>query len=211
MPREINKDINKSRSADRFIFAFPYLIGLFLIAMPALVYYLFVTPDLARMKGGGDLDLNSKQSDLDSATVYLSKVKKLGENFETFQGDPNFEKLKFALPVTQDLPGLFVQLESIAAQSGLTVTALDVSEAQEGNRAVIGGAVNPPVSVVPQLPVGVKKLSIVLRLGAADYPSWKGFIKAIESNLRLFDLVSYNYDPKSTQQTVNLVTYYYKE
>jgi hypothetical protein len=214
MPKPAPKIESKKKDGNLFLKLFPFLLGLVLIGAGVAAYYFIFSPAMARLKPGGDLDLAAKQEELDAANRQLSQIKRLQENFGEIQSDENFEKINFGLPTTADLPGLFVQLEAIVTQNGLSVQGLEITEAIDAARPVAEAAApagSPTTSVLPSPPAGVKKLNINLRVGAADYSGWKSFLESIEKNLRLFDVISYSFDPRSNQQSINLVTYYMKD
>ncbi len=210
----INNDIleaRKGRGPKVFVKLFPFLLSFLLLAVAVASYFFLFAPAWARLQPGGEYDVAAKQDELDSAAAYYSKVKKLQTNFDLVRAEDSYTKMERALPASQDLPALLVTLEALAGESGMKVEGVEVSEPQGDIRAVAAPAGQPqPVSAIPVPPAGIRKVNIVLRLGAADYGAFKDFLTRVESNLRLFDLISFNFDPKSTQQTVNLVTYYYK-
>ncbi len=204
-------EARKGRGPKVFVKLFPFLLGVVLVALAVAAYFFLFAPAWAKLQSGGEYDLVAKQDELDSAAAYFSKIKKLQTNFDLVRAEDTYAKMERALPVSQDLPALLVTLEALAGESGMKVEGVEVSEPQGDIRAVAAPAGQPqPVSAIPVAPAGVRKVNIVLRLGAADYGAFKDFLNRIESNLRLFDLISFNFDPKSTQQTINLVTYYYK-
>lgn len=203
-------------------FSWGLLILLFILVAAAAYYFVFA-PQIRKFRSGGELDTRLARQNFDKAVSYFSQLRKARESVSRLKSDPNLEKLQVALPDSLDVSGLLVQLEALAVENGLLVRSVEVVEAPEaapGQAAAAASAqasgIQGPGAVTPAaltgaLPPKVKKVNVLMQVGKGDYSSFKSFLQAVESNLRLLDLVSFNFDPKSDRQTLNLVTYYYKE
>mgnify|MGYP001616747107 CR=1 FL=1 len=93
------------------------------------------------------------------------------------------ERIFFALPQKEDIPGLLVNLEALASKNGLVIKSVGFTEeAKKATAAVVdsgGGA--SEVSAV------VKSLGVNLVL-SGDYSSFANFLRSVETSLRLMDV-----------------------
>lgn len=205
---------NSNRSL--FAKAFPWLMILLVLVIAGLAYYFLFAPGVARLNSGGDLDPAIKETDRQTAQNYLAEVKKLQENFQNLQLD-QLNAMQFALPNEIDVPGLYVQLNTIANQAGLQLKGVEITAVDDTATlptiapagTALGGVT--PASVSAKLPLSVKKVNIAVRLGLTDYASWKQFLQEVESNLRPLDVIAYTFDPKTNEQRLTLNAYYYQQ
>jgi len=112
-------------------------------------------------------------------TAAQENVKRLMKEYQARQAD--IGKFKVLLPETKQLDQIIASIQALAQGNGLglrTLTAGDVGEA--------AGA-------------GYKKTSIKVELGGT-YPALLGFLKELEKNLRLYDVLelSIGRDPGAT-------------
>lgn len=129
-----------------------------------------------------------KQQELKNLEKQWQSYKELKEEYKTNQAA--FEKLGIALPEEEDIPGLLVQLENLARQSGLQPLSLRLEEGKEAK--------------IP----GVSELRIVFSVGGGTYPLFKRFLAAVEENLRLIDVLNVNFSLGATTFTLQMRTYY---
>jgi len=129
----------------------------------------------------------------------LAKMEKLSQHYE--ENQENLEKANYILPSGQDLPNLIVQLEALAFSKGLTLEGIEFSTTGD----------NSSQDEIQKL--DYKILNINLKL-VSDYPSFENFLKTLEENMRLMDIVSIDFSSQSEEafQTfdfdLNLKTYY---
>jgi Tfp pilus assembly protein PilO len=155
-------------------------------------YFLFVLKPKYEQVSLKRNELKNKEEQLENLKKYRIDVQKLIENYKAI--DPkDVEAIIAALPSEDDMPGLFVQLETIALASGLNLLGIDITEKKEA--MTIGG-------------INVKEMDISANLSGGEYENFKKFLGEIESNLRIFDLASVSYAPEAATYTVNLKTYY---
>lgn len=191
-----------------------WLLVVLMILLAAAAYLFVFSRQIKKLRSGGELDSKLAQVNLDKTNSYLAQLRKTRESVSRLKSDPNLEKLQVALPESLEVSQLLVQLEALAVENGLLVRSMEILEAPEaapGQAALQAPGAVTPAALTGALPPKVKKVNVLMQLGKSDYSSFKSFLQAVESNLRLLDMVSFNFDPKSDRQTVNLVTYYYKE
>ena len=100
---------------------------------------------------------------------------------------------------------MFVELSNIAQSNGMTLNAIEMTplETQETPTEEVDEA----LQLISQ---NVKKLQISFETSIAkeDYGSLKEFLRKLESNVRLLDVVSYEYTPKATTIDFEVIAYY---
>lgn len=186
---------------------FPAIMIFITLVLAVLAYDLLFLPQIKRLSEGGDLQIASKQKLLESYTNYYAKLKGLQDDFGQIQADKNYDKMTYALPEKTDLPALLTQIEAIGAANGIQVQKLELSEPKDqspqsnekSNREALG----------LKFPKGVKYVIINLTLGQMDYTGLKTFLIELEKNIRLFDAVTFTFDPRGDTQSLSLLTYYF--
>ncbi|MFA6215883.1 MAG: type 4a pilus biogenesis protein PilO [Patescibacteria group bacterium] len=165
-----------------------------------LGYYFILEPKYNEVGVGGKYNLSTMQEELNKRKAYLDNLRKLNNNYQNIN-QTEIEKLKQILPSDQDIPGLFVQLQSLAEESGLLLAGVSINEVPEAKKIAKGSS-----------EAVIKKLNVSLNListGKGSYEEVKIFLTALEDNLRLFDVNSVYFAPDSANYSINLFTYYY--
>ena len=122
----------------------------------------------------------------------LEKVEKLRDSYQT--NEETLKKLEYILPDGQDVPNLIVQVEAFAVESGLSLKKIDFLASKDKEYQI---------------------LTINLGL-SGSYFAFKSFLKIVEDNIRLMDMQTVNFSPKSGAQTsdidfeITLRAYYYQ-
>ncbi len=174
-------------------------IFIILAAALGLVVWFLVWPAIQNI-----LVLRQEQSDwqvkLEEALQFKQKLTSLEVKYETLQDEVS--KINDAIPSKSDLPGLLVQLETMASQNGLILNSLNfvfpegerVAQAtatdSEDKNSNSNAPVVPVASAAEQIPPSnVSTLAVSLDL-TGDYAALKNFLKAVENNLRLSDVAT---------------------
>jgi len=118
----------------------------------------------------------------------IAKVEQLKDIYEDRQTDIN--KVYYALPQRQEIPELIVQLEALASENGLILESLDIKEkkrATETNekKAAVSSQIN------------ILEISLAL---SGSYPAFKGFLEALEYNVRIMDVQKIEFSFKKGQE-----------
>lgn len=157
---------------------------------------------------GGVSQLRGEQADLqkkiEEARQTKARLGDLKQKYENLTDEQ--EKIMTAVPMEEDLPGLLIQLEAMAFQNGLLLNSVNftypdttksskASAAQtdtlpknqqtSGNQSAVA-----PLAAAP--PAEVKTLVVKLNL-SGSYSSLKSFLKTIENDLRLTDIITIDY------------------
>ena len=140
----------------------------------------------------------------------LDKVDKLKGSYQT--NEETFKKLEYILPNNQDVPNLIVQVEAFAVESGLSLKKIDFFASD------LGGGTSRAQAIRGETGVETKEYQILtINLGlSGSYLGFKNFLKIVEENIRLMNIRTINFMPKSGVQTsdfdfeVVLEAYYYQ-
>lgn len=152
-------------------------------------------------------DLKEQEEELSEKQTLLVKIENLIKDYQGSQED--LKRISYILPTGQDLPNLIIQLEALAFEAGLVLEAVDFSAPEEQG-------VTKAQQVGSSEEIVIKKyqtLNINLKL-IGDYLAFKNFLKLIEENIRLIDIVSVNFSFQSSEGfqflnfDLNLKTYY---
>lgn len=162
-------------------------------------YYFIFEPQYIQLSQGGEYNLQTLKIELAEKQKYFQDLKALINNYKKID-EQDLEKLEKLLPYEKDIAGLFVQMQNLAQSNNLLISDLSINDAASD-------------TLSPNL-ANVKKLNISLNLiGATDdsYEEVKKFLKSLEENLRLFDVVGVYFAPKSPTYSLNILTYYLAE
>lgn len=188
-------------------------LHIFLIILAAIVLlgYFLVWPAFQEMMQGRD-DLAAWQQKLAQAQDSKNKLGELETKYQSVQDEE--DRILQALPPSEDIPGLLVQMEALASQNGLIMNSLNFiyPQSDTGARVNVSETEGNVAATGSSLPAGVKVLSVNLNLNG-NYSGLKNFLKAAENNLRLTDVskISFNQTDKgsgSGSLTIGLSVYY---
>ncbi|MDD5342617.1 MAG: type 4a pilus biogenesis protein PilO [Patescibacteria group bacterium] len=188
----------------------------------------FLYPKYQSIQNQGLLDFGNKQKQLDERQTYLAKLEKMVETFDSINSK-DVEALKELLPSSQEIPELFVMVDQFGQDLGLKVTRIAITDqgsaVSSGSETAaettekksilqsIAATANPneQVGITESVkPAVIGSLGLVIGLETKDisYSKYKELLKAIEENIRIFDLNSVDYDPGTDSLTLNITTYY---
>ena len=164
--------------------AFSLLFSVILLVAALFIYGLFIQPeyeDLAvlrgRLSGQKDLFQDKQQA--------IAKVESL---IKQYQGAGRLQDtISMSLPPREELAAVFNQLQGIAAFNGLGIEVFNVQ----------------PLPIKPgrerSLVRGLGTLRLSLRL-LGPYENFRGFLRGLETNIRLMDVVSLKIEPFDSAQ-----------
>jgi hypothetical protein len=179
---------------------FKVILVLVLLAIFGVGYYWFLRPEFAKIKQEVDLvEIQNYKRYLDD---YLSELKELKVARRQLAEEVQ-DKLDKILPGEEDIAGLFVQMQALAEENGLTLGGIDIGEFKSGFEE--GQSPDGEAESV----VGIQKLSIAVSFSGNDYSALKNLLSAMEYNLRLFDIYNIAFgNVKDGPYVINLRTYY---
>jgi Tfp pilus assembly protein PilO len=188
-------------------------ILLIVLAAVLLVGYFLVWPAFQEMMLGRD-DLAAWQQKLAQAQESKKKLGELETKYQSVQDEE--DRILQALPPSEDIPGLLIQMEALASQNGLIMNSLNFiyPPSDTGARVNVSETEESIAATGSSLPAGVKVLSVNLNLNG-NYSSLKNFLKAAENNLRLTDVSKISFSQTDTGSESGILTIglsvYYKQ
>ncbi len=144
-----------------------------ILAIIGLGFFL-VKPGISQIKDLR-LEANSKKEELTNIQEFLAKFEVLKKQYEG--GEAKLKKAEQVLPQKPDIPGILVQLETLASENGLLLEDINYS------LPVIGQAGTAKEAF--------RKVAIDLEI-AGSYKSFKGFLVSVQNNLRIMDISDIN-------------------
>lgn len=179
-----------------------YLIIFLIIVLIGLIgyYYLFL-PEIEQIRELKDVSFSAKQTDFSKKISHLNNFEALQKNYQAIKAD-DLEKIKQVLPEGPDLPGLFVQLQSLGREFNLQLISVVVTE-EKGSQEKRAAKEKD-----------IKKLNVTLQYGGlGDYVFFKSFLRGFENHVRLFDINNVSFTLAKTggqsgQINLNFTTYY---
>ena len=156
-------------------------------------------------------EVKSKQTALLEKEAFIKTIEGLIEKYKTNQ--EILKNLDVILPGDSDVPNLLVELEALAKAGGMMISDIKIAsvETKSSSRADTAGGEGV---VQKQASVNYQVIAITLVV-KGDYAAFKNFLQAIETNIRLVDLESADFNATSEGAAslfdfnVVLKTYYY--
>ncbi|MEK7166815.1 MAG: type 4a pilus biogenesis protein PilO [Patescibacteria group bacterium] len=183
-----------------FVQNFKLFLILTILVILGLGYFLFVKQFYLELKEKIKELKNFKQNVLITKKKQLDDLKIFKKEYQKLEG-LEVQKLITILPFKKDMPELFKQIEDITQKSGVTLLSLDIAD---------GGIMNASDTKETSLSEGksLKALNISAEVGGMDYYTLKVFLNNLEKNIRLIDVISFDFSLNDKSQKINLRTYY---
>jgi len=144
-------------------------------------------------------EIKNYQESLRDKEELLIKVDQLKEVYNNRKNA--ISKVSFVLPDSKAIPGLIVQIESLTSENGLILEGINFTEkkVKKATRA------NQEDSGV-QPNYNHKTLNVSLRLNGG-YLQFKGFLEALELNVRIMDLKKITISSEEDEEGNLIFTY----
>ena len=130
----------------------------------------------------------AKLAEADAAKQKLSDLQK-----KDVLSESNYQRVTEAITLTEDLPGLLVQLEALASQNGLILDRVALTPANEKKSKSVSQSASQETeqagSPVSPSQGGLKTSEVLVGL-SGDFSSLRNFLEVVENNLRLMDVSS---------------------
>jgi hypothetical protein len=144
------------------------------------------------------LDFEAKKAELarlkDLLAVYNSLDKK------------NIDKINFIAPVKQNKEELFTEINYLVSKSQLVLLSVALS----GGGAYQDRGIFKNTTEKNNQAEKIESVSVNLSISGTDYSAFKALLDLLENNLRLIDVTSLSFDPKSESTTLTMDVYYLK-
>lgn len=164
--------------------------GLTLVGVLLLLGYAFVfRPQIGAIRNADRVALLTGEHD--AKTAYLKQLDALDAQYASFAPEDR-DRLYQMIPRDEDVPGVLAIMEAAAVSSDAQLTAVNFGTAD--------------TSGLPGVQ-GVSAINVAISLQHVDYPRFKLFLEALETNLRLFDVRSANIDPSNASYSMTIRAY----
>jgi len=140
------------------------------------------------------IDVATKKAEYDEYRSVLDRFQKILTDWDAISREDK-DRLNYFLPSDKDIPELITMISDMAEQSGFVVTMVTLTEVEQ-----------PVIDRTNVFP-----LVVSMSLEGGNYASLKNFTTKVESNLRLIDVASLNFQSNIGTYILNLNTYYLKE
>ena len=170
----------------------PFLI----VAIFAVILYVGYTTlfqqQFEQLLPGGSLHVETVKQQLSDRKDYLAALTKLDDLYQSSTKDVSKE-LSELLPSDQGVPQIFASYEAIGNKFGVSIQSIDIVSDK---------------AVAPKQNSGVQSLLVSMKVANASYDSVKQFLDAVENNVRIADVQSISFDPRSRFIDISLRSYY---
>lgn len=146
------------------------------------IFFFYINPTLSGPIASAKLDIASDENALAAADTFTAQVKKLSDAQKAV-GPANIARLELLLPDSIDNVGLIIDLNALAARSGLHAANIDVAPVAKASDAAPANAADTgSVSAGPY-----QSLSFTLS-ALGSYTALKTFLSSLEKSQRLLDI-----------------------
>lgn len=185
------------------------IILLILILAIAGVGFWLLKPGFSELKNLR-VGISTANEELARKETLLAKIKALEEKYE--ESKEKIEKMYQVLPLKPDIPGILVQLETLASENGLLLEKIGYTLPKEATK-VFRPQTQDEAEKTKEQPLLFKTVIINLQV-AGSYEAFKSFLGALENNLRIMDVSGITLSAREKEGSVsysynlNLSTYY---
>lgn len=205
-----SKPVNKKVKTPILIKYFRPLIIILPVTVLLLGYFLLVRGELSKYNQQKDQSF-AVEASLDAKLDHLVKLRQNVVDYENISLIDR-EKIDAILPENLNESDLYVNLESIAKDShvNMLLKSINIQPAKEqtskSSNQIMSGDSRQPIGSA------VEKVDISLSLSGVNYANLKALISALEENLRLFDVQTFNFNPSPEVKALelSLTSYYLK-
>ncbi|MFA4942572.1 MAG: hypothetical protein WC564_02990 [Patescibacteria group bacterium] len=197
---------------------FGAIIALSVIVILVGSYYFIILPRYQKIVA----TINATFYETDQLTPKYKELSDYQSLIEVYKNISPSDVLKVKGLVPQEYlkEDLFTEIIYLASTQKLTVNSLNISKDGVATSTPVSGrtagANTNGTSTAGnlsslKLPSGVGAFNVKLSLGNVDYPALKTWLRAMENSLRIIDVKSISFDPKSGAAVLDMTTYYLKK
>lgn len=203
------------RDFSYIVYTYFWAWALLAIAAVGVMSYFFIFSDQVRVLVE-DLSVARQQEILEARQQYLARLALQDKNFKSIDND-DIDIIESMLPIGRNAADVYQQIERFAQENGTVILSIEMRDIMQQERsgqkqieqtqltksveAVLKDAIHPEQ-------FNVRKMQVIVTLGGQDYVPFRNFLTAIQKNLRIMDITSISFEPKSQKHTVHLLTYY---
>jgi Tfp pilus assembly protein PilO len=181
---------------------------IFLVAITIIVFGFFslLKPKYEQISRYLEIINQQGALDYDSKKAELAKMKDLLNVYNGLD-KKNIDKINFIAPVKQNKEELFTEINYLVAKSQLVLLSVALSgPVVYQDRGIFKNATEKNNQAEK-----IEAVSVNLSISGTDYNTFKTFLDLLENNLRLIDVTSLSFDPKSESTSLTMDVYYLKE
>lgn len=131
---------------------------------------------------------------LEEKKELVVKVNQLKEIYESHKDE--LKKVYYVLPFEKDIPNLIVQFEALASENGLILEEIEFAQIKTEAKSSKKGE-----GTEEKKEKDYKELGVSLGLNGT-YESFKGFLEALELNVRLMDIKSIKFSFQKEETSI---------
>lgn len=135
----------------------------------------------------------------------IEKVKELKANYNLIE-EKKKKKVFYILPTAPEIPNLLVQLEALASENGMMFEDVTFTESELKNTTK-----RRSKEKESEKKGGLKELTVDIKLNGR-YEAFRNYLKALEQNIRIIDIVSIDFSSskengKESSETFGVFSY----
>ncbi len=191
---------------------FKIIILIEVIFVLIIGYFLIIAPQIFQIKEYKKL-IEQKQSDLGRVKDYQKDSQFLESEYERLKSklSEDIDKLHEILPPEKNLPELMTQIEALVEDQDLKLgsIALDSSEDLPTKKSSLI-AENEKAKLEAGM-ISEAKITLFVFAEDGGYKKVKNFLEALETHIRLLDVISFAFDSNIKSYSIIFKTYYLKD
>ncbi|HYE23485.1 MAG TPA: hypothetical protein VEA92_03540 [Candidatus Paceibacterota bacterium] len=165
-----------------------------LIVVAVGIFFAYTNPTYTGAVAAARTEVQSLNGALEAATAFESRESELEEQQQALPAD-GLARLVAFLPDNVNNIQLILDLDALAARSGVRLSNFNVGSTEEGGAEE--GDVDMGGSLALESTESIESLDITVT-AEGSYTSFRAFIEAAEKSLRILDLVSINVESATT-------------
>lgn len=191
-----------------YIQQFKFLIVVLAVIIILPGYLFLLRPEMSGYNRDKAV-IAGKRSGLEQSVHQLLNYKEVSADYDRIS-PAEADKVNEILPVGVDKPSLYVNIESIVSDAGLTLENVNITESKSPVqlKAKTKAKDLPDKSTPDQIKGELKIATINFSASGVNYSRLKNLLAIIEKNLRLLDVQSLDYNPADGVVTMSLASYY---
>ncbi len=182
---------------------FRTLVIVTIILIFVICYFLFIDRKIGTVREYQDTDYEGRVQLLAEQEDYLEGMKEMNVEYRKWT-EEEINRINNSLPSDPDYPGLFTQFNQMITDAGYNLSSLNIEK-------VVSLKSDSRNSGSSAISSSHQALSLTAGIEAPEgygYDNFQTLLKTIENNLRLIDVLSFNFTPDSQSFRLNLKTYY---
>lgn len=180
----------KQRTVSPLVILLDRIAPLLIVIIFGVIFGFFfirvIQPEYQKYLPGGPLHADTEKIRLQDRIRYRDDLKKLYDLYkENTSGE--LDQLSLLVPPTQDISTLLAGTERLIRSNGASLQSIEFVGVD---------------SDVKQIKPGIQQFQVSLQITQVDYPRLKNVLRALETQIRLTDLESIDFDPSAKTASI---------